>query len=37
MPAGIMRKLLRDNIEALLPERALAIAEADEQSARWSC
>jgi hypothetical protein len=34
MPAAIMRELLRVNIEALLPERALAIAEAEEQSAR---
>jgi hypothetical protein len=34
MPAGIMRQLLRDNIEALLPEDALAIAEVEEQSAR---
>jgi hypothetical protein len=34
MPARIMRKLLRDNIEALLPEDALAIAEVEEQSAR---
>lgn len=34
MPASILRELLRINIETLLPERALAIAEAEEQSAR---
>jgi hypothetical protein len=34
MPAGILRDLLRTNIESLLPERALAIAEVEEQSAR---
>lgn len=34
MPAGILRELLRTNIEALLPERALAVAQVEEQSAR---
>lgn len=34
MPAGIMRNLLRTNIESLLPERALAVAKVEEQSAR---
>lgn len=32
MPAGIMRKLLRDEIECLLPPNALAIARAAEES-----
>ena len=30
----MLRKLLRDNIEVLLPDRALAVAKAEEQSAR---
>lgn len=34
MPAGILRNLLRTNIESLLPERALAVARVEEQSAR---
>ena len=34
MPAKILRDLLRTNIESLLPERALAIAKVEEQSAR---
>lgn len=34
MPAGILRDLLRTNIESLLPERALAVAKVEEQSAR---
>ncbi len=34
MPASILRDLLRTNIESLLPERALAIAKVEEQSAR---
>lgn len=34
MPAGILRNLLRTNIETLLPERALAVAKVEEQSAR---
>lgn len=34
MPAGILRDLLRANIENLLPERALAVAQIEEQSAR---
>ena len=34
MPAKILRGLLRTNIESLLPERALAIAKVEEQSAR---
>jgi hypothetical protein len=34
MPAGILRNLLRSNIESLLPERALAVAKVEEQSAR---
>ncbi|WP_375762901.1 hypothetical protein ACE10X_22735 [Bradyrhizobium sp. Pha-3] len=34
MPAHILRDLLRTNIESLLPERALAVAEVEEQSAR---
>jgi hypothetical protein len=34
MPAGIMRSLLRTEIEALLPENALAVAKAAEQSER---
>lgn len=34
MPAGLMRNLLRDCIEELLPEGALAVAKIEEQSAR---
>ena len=34
MPAAVMRRLLRENIEALLPEGALEVALASEQSAR---
>lgn len=34
MPAKILRDLLRTNIESLSPERALAIAKVEEQSAR---
>ena len=34
MPARIMRQLLRDEIEALLPRRALEVAKAAEQSER---
>ena len=34
MPAGILRNLLRTRIEALLPERALAVAQVEEESAR---
>jgi hypothetical protein len=34
MPAGILRELVRSNIECLLPERALAAAKAEERSAR---
>lgn len=34
MPAGILRDLLRANVESLLPERALSIAKVEEQSAR---
>lgn len=34
MPAGIMRQMLRDHIEALLPPRALEIARAAELSER---
>jgi hypothetical protein len=34
MPAGIMRSLLRDGIEALLPGKALATARAAEESER---
>ena len=34
MPAYIMREILRSNIEALLPERALMVAQAEEESAR---
>ncbi len=34
MPAGVLRHLLRGNIESLLPERALAVAKVEEQSAR---
>lgn len=34
MPAYLMRELLRANIEQLLPERALAVARAEEESAR---
>jgi hypothetical protein len=34
MPAGILRQLLRDNIEALLPSHALTIAKVAEESER---
>ena len=34
MPARIMRELLRDEVEALLPRRALEVAKAAEQSER---
>ena len=34
MPAGVMRRLLRSHIEALLPERALEIARVAEASER---
>jgi hypothetical protein len=34
MPAGILRALLRENIERLLPERALQIAKVEEKAAR---
>jgi hypothetical protein len=34
MPAGVLRELLRTNIESLLPERALSVAKVEEQSAR---
>lgn len=34
MPAGILRNLLRTNVESLLPERALAVSKVEEQSAR---
>ncbi|SKA11077.1 hypothetical protein [Consotaella salsifontis] len=34
MPAGVLRALLRDEIEALLPADALAVAKVEEQSAR---
>lgn len=34
MPAGILRELLRDSIEGLLPPDALAVAKVEEQSAR---
>ncbi len=34
MPAGVLRGLLRTGIEDLLPERALAVARVEEQSAR---
>ncbi len=34
MPANLLRDLLRENIEALLPDRALAISKVEEQSAR---
>lgn len=34
MPAGHLRNLLRSRIEALLPERALAVAKVEEESAR---
>ncbi|WP_340672530.1 hypothetical protein [Bradyrhizobium ottawaense] len=34
MPASILRGILRENIEALLPKRALDIARVEEQSAR---
>jgi hypothetical protein len=32
MPAAVMRQLLRDHIEALLPEKALEVARAAEES-----
>lgn len=34
MPAGIMRRILREKVEALLPDNALAIAKVAEQSER---
>lgn len=34
MPAGILRKLLRDNVEKYLPARALAVAKVAERSER---
>jgi hypothetical protein len=34
MPAGIMRELLRDEIEWLLPPDALKVAKAAEESER---
>lgn len=34
LPAGILRDLLRSEIEALLPEHALAVAQVEEASAR---
>lgn len=34
MPAGLLRDMLRRNIEHLLPERALMVAKAEEESAR---
>ena len=34
MPAAIMRRLLRDAIEALLPPNALTVAKAAEKSER---
>jgi hypothetical protein len=34
MPAGILRTLLRDRIEALLPGHALAVAKVEEESAK---
>ncbi len=34
MPAGVLRDLLRQEIEALLPQDALAVAKVEEQSAR---
>jgi hypothetical protein len=34
MPAKIMRQLLRDHIESLLPKNALAVAKAAEESER---
>ena len=34
MPAGIMRRILREKVEALLPENALAVAKVAEQSER---
>jgi hypothetical protein len=34
MPAGILRELLRDHIEALLPEHALTVAKVAEESER---
>jgi hypothetical protein len=34
MPAGLMRELLRDRIEALLPPRALMVSKAAEASER---
>jgi hypothetical protein len=33
MPAAMLRELLRNHVEALLPERALAISKVEEQSA----
>ncbi len=34
MPASVLRTILRDRIEALLPERALEIARVSEDSER---
>lgn len=34
LPAGILRNMLRSEIESLLPERALSVAKVEEQSAR---
>ncbi|SEA74067.1 hypothetical protein [Nitrosospira multiformis] len=34
MPAGIMRRILREKVEALLPENALSVAKVAEQSER---
>ncbi|TGN75935.1 hypothetical protein EOW77_0032215 [Bradyrhizobium yuanmingense] len=34
MPAAILRQILRENIEGLLPQRAMEIARVEEQSAR---
>jgi hypothetical protein len=34
MPASVLRSLLRANIEALLPEHALAVARVEERSAQ---
>lgn len=36
LPAKILRKLLRDKIEALLPEHALVVAKVAEESERWN-
>jgi hypothetical protein len=34
MPAGVMRAMLREAIEALLPDNALAVSKAAEESER---